>query len=496
MYRKYIKSAFCVFIFSFAGLVFSQGVPESEWTPEERKFISSARQLYLQQGITYSDMQAAEAVGKIRQKNQLAERGIPEKNWSPEERAYVNQIRRQSEINNLTFTDEQARMTVASMREQIAKLMGTAGALQNFQKFQSQGQQPEPQLQSPAHSLGSSGQSTEEAVAAQLQSSQGISAALDFRGRRDGFDINSRPVIDSEGPIFSYAFDVISGDVTYAVKTTQGVSIKTLQKPTLSQPIVIATGRFGQGGWEMRTSSGKTLGGSTLTVLSNGFLVGRDTAAFRYIAGRGVQNIAIPEGYFITPLQRGNVGSTGYVLVEKMGATGSEDSLSQLLSSVKSIGSIIGAVKKSDYALMDIGSGKLYELNISANGRLVTVMSECRRRNWMLSECQRAQTFESVYGADGAKNSSHYYWRVDWVRTPKGPVAFTLEDGLAKLYITDLSSGKKVVGFERSLGIADWQVSQNSNGNVAVKAKLAFDWNEIDDVVNFLASNQTSSTQQ
>ena len=138
---------------------------------------------------------------------------------------------------------------------------------------------------------------------------------------------------------------------------------------------------------------------------------------------------------------------------------------------------------------MNTATGKLYTINIAANGQQVTLMSRCRQVNWFVSECQQAQTFQSAYGTDGMKNNSHYYWLVNWVGTPTGPVAFTLEDGLGKLFITDLSTGKKVLGFDRSFGIADWNIEQSGDGKVAVKAKLAFDWKEIPDAVGFLQSN-------
>lgn len=142
-----------------------------------------------------------------------------------------------------------------------------------------------------------------------------------------------------------------------------------------------------------RKRTGKQLSGFTLSILSDGFLVGRSSSAFRYQAGKGVPSIAVPDGYSITPLQRGNVGSTGFVLLEKEGATGGADPISGLFSSVKAIGSILGVNKKEDYFLMSISSGKLYPLNIAADGKQVTLMSQCRRVNWAVSEYQKGTVF-------------------------------------------------------------------------------------------------------
>lgn len=110
------------------------------------------------------------------------------------------------------------------------------------------------------------------------------------------------------------------------------------------------------------TSTGQQLSMPIPSVLSDGFLVGRETAAFRYKAwASGVSNIAIPSGYFLAPLQRGHVGATGFVLLEKEGATGT-DSLSKLAANLQSIGTILGTNRTDDFALMDIQTRKLQRI--------------------------------------------------------------------------------------------------------------------------------------
>lgn len=464
----------------------AQGIPASQWTASERQFVDNARQLYQQQGIAYSDEQAAMAVQQMRLRQGMLQRGIPESEWTPNERTFVEASRRQYAANGMPFSDEQARLSVQAMRDQIAKLTGASGAMQALSSGNVASSYNAPRQQAYQQAGNSA---SEEQLAREIGSWQKINEPLSIRGRKDGFDINGRPVLDPEGTIFNYAFDVNSGSITYAVRTSKGITVKAISAVPNSQPLVIASGSQGHSGWELLTTTGKQLSGSTLSMLSDGFLVGRGSSAFRYQSGKGVQSIAIPDGYFITPLQHGNVGATGYVLLEKDGATGGSDPVSSIFSSAKAIGSILGVNKKEDYFLMNVSSGKLFPINVAADGKQVTLMSQCRQVNWAISECQRAQTFESVYGTDGMKNNSHYYWLVNWVGTPSGPVAFTLEDGLKRLYITDLNTGKKVLGFERTLGIADWSIEQGGDAKVAVKAKLAFDLKEIPDAVAFLQSN-------
>ena len=137
-----------------------------------------------------------------------------------------------------------------------------------------------------------------------------------------------------------------------------------------------------------------------------------------------------------------------------------------------------------------IQTRKLYPLNISATGKNVNVHSQCRRKNSFVNECAQMQSFEALYNAQGMKNSQHYYWLVHWLNTPAGPVALTLEDGQANLYLTDLRTGRKVVALNRTLGIADWDATQNSDGTVALRGKLAFEWKEIPDVASLLQGAQ------
>jgi hypothetical protein len=68
-----------------------------------------------------------------------------------------------------------------------------------------------------------------------------------------------------------------------------------------------------------------------------------------------------------------------------------------------------------------------------------------------------------------------------------------MEDANKKIFITDLTTGKKVVAFHRTLGIADTDVNQDPNGTVSIKAQLAFSHESVDDASGFLA-NASSGT--
>lgn len=493
-----------VLALGFASVVSAQdaAVTPETWTEQERQFVQSARALYLQQGLSFTDEQAALAVQQMRakQKAEPVLPGVPEAEWTPLEREFVQKAREQYAAQGVGFTQAQAQLAVKTMRDRLANATGIAGAMRAMAAMP---RQPAP----PAGALGgqwAAGQgvgagaaagggsaTTEQKIAETIAGWPGKPELLAFTQRRDGFDINGVPVLDPGGRISAYAADPVGGGITYLLEAGHGVSIKSLSAGDPSRTVLLATGRRSERGWDVVTATGVTLSGQTLSVLSDGFLVGRESAAFRYQAGKGVTNIAIPAGYFLAPLQRGNVGATGFVLLEKEAATGT-DSLSRLGSSLSTIGSILGANRKEDYALLDIRTRKLHPLNIPANGKMIQVHSQCRKKNWIVSECAQMQSFEALYDGYGMKNSRHYYWLIHWLNTPEGPIAITLEDGQGVLYVTELGSGRRAVAFKRSLGIADWDVLQRADGTVGVKGKLAFNWEEVPDVAVLLRSGASA----
>lgn len=113
-----------------------------------------------------------------------------------------------------------------------------------------------------------------------------------------------------------------------------------------------------------------------------------------------------------------------------------------------------------------------------------------------VNECAKVHSFESLYRPDGSKNTGHYYWRVQWVNTPAGFLALTLEDGSGKLYLTDLRTGRKVVVLERGLGISDWSILHREDGTVGVKERLGFEWQEVADVAALLQAPAEVASQE
>lgn len=297
-----------------------------------------------------------------------------------------------------------------------------------------------------------------------------------FTRYRDGFSMNGVRHIDPEGHIVAYGFDGLTGDFTYLAQTQSGMYvIKSGRAHSGADPVMIATAEKRGLMWSVTTVTGKRLSGSRLLPSSRGFVVARDNTGFRYTPGKATSSFSAPEEFLIAAFQNGDIAQTGHILLERnpekdnnsrLGAAG------QLLNSFKSLGSSLGINRKDDYALMNIDTGKLTPINISIEGKQVQLMTECRRRNSLVSECARMESFESMYRPDGSRNLSHYFWRINWFNTPSRPLLVSQEGGLGTITATDLSSGKKVILFERTLGIASFDVQQRMDGKLDISAQM------------------------
>lgn len=353
------------------------------------------------------------------------------------------------------------------------------------------GPQPQPQLQRTLPAQGNGIAMTEEALARSLDAMGGAKTKVRIEGARDGLRIDGESFLDPEGQIRSYAFDALTGDITYTIRTAEGVVFKYLRAGSSADPITLATAQQLQTGWQVTTVTGKTLSGDAVTPLAKGLMVSRSGSVFRYEPGKSSKGVPLPAGWVMAQFQRGNVGATHFILLEReqppAGQSGGAlGALGGLFDTAKALGATAGLAKKEDYALMNLDNGKLYPLNIQVDGKIYTFMSNCRKRNFFVNDCATANSVESLYTAGNDRNYSHYFWKANWYATPTGPIAVTLENGVADVYVLDLDSGKKATAFHRALGLSKFDASQAPDGTVQIQASLAFDHQQIGDAGKFL----------
>lgn len=367
--------------------------------------------------------------------------------------------------------------------------------LLNLLLQQQAGRAPQTQTQglapqaSPAHALP---QRSDADLAAAFKQFPVLTQGVQFERFRDGFAINGRRYLDPEGKITTYAFDALSGDFTYLAETSPGEYVlKSGRALSNADPITIASAQKQGPLWQVMTVTGKKFNGYRLIPSSRGFVIARDNTGFRYIPGGGTTNIVAPEAFSIAGLQNGDIANTGYILLERTAAsngTQASNPLGSLFNAVQSLGSSVGIGKKEDYALLNIDNNRLVPVNVSLEGKQVQVMSACKQKNHFIAQCAQMDTFESVFDTNGSRNLGHYYWRINWFNVPGRPILISQEGGLTKVSATDLNSGKKVILFDRTLGIAAFSATQDAKGKVSVTAQMGFSSESKDDVVALLDS--------
>jgi hypothetical protein len=341
------------------------------------------------------------------------------------------------------------------------------------------GQTPPPVTQTQAVSI--SGE-TEDGLAARIAALPPVKSGLQVEGRKDGFSVNGQVFVDAEGNISKYAFDTLSGEVTYLVETSpNNFVVKFTRLGSTQDGIAIATAQIVGSAWQVQTATGKKLRGEQLVVLAKGVMLARGSAVFKYAPGIGLQNFAVPDGWMVANYQRGNVGSTDLLLLEKLPV--SQNSTGGLFSTFKSLGNTLSLNEDKNFALLQVKEGKITEFAIDSAGKTVPDPNGCRKTSAFTNDCSNARQIESLYDKTGDRNINHYFWRLNWFNTPQGPVAVALENLMKDVSVTDINSGKKATVLNRTMGISRMDTSIEADGKVKVIAKVGFETQTVDDAV-------------
>lgn len=271
------------------------------------------------------------------------------------------------------------------------------------------------------------------------------------------------------GGVIDFARDPYSNVTIQMVRLPNGNREIQRRKDSESKRLATVKGREGK--WLVELDDGTQLESADVQLTSRGFVAGTNARPISYTEAGGLVKLDWPIGFHTAKTQRGNVAQTGYVLLER--DIGDKRGLGGLMSSLGGVGTLLGVSRQEDYLLLDMHSGKTYPLNISASGKDVTVMSNCRAKNAVINICRDAETRENLYDKYG-KNMSHYAWGIYWFRAPTGTYLAALEDGFRNVSITKLETGEKRIAFTRSMGISDFSAIQDESGRVSVNAKLAF----------------------
>lgn len=332
---------------------------------------------------------------------------------------------------------------------------------------------------------------TEDGLAAKIATLPPVVKGLKVEDKKDGFSVNGQPFMDSEGAISRYAFDLLSGEVTYLVETASNqFAVKFNRLGSDQDGLTIATAQRTGQSWQVQTATGKKMRGEQLVVLAKGLMLVRGAVAFKYVPSNGVQNISVPEGWTVANYQRGNVGATDMLLLEKVAVQ--TNTAGGMFDTFKSLGNTLSLNEDKNFALFKIKEAKLTEFAIASSGKTIPDPNGCRKTSMFINDCSGAQQIESLYDKNGDRNGLHYFWRLDWINTPQGSLAVALENLRKDVTLTDMQSGKKVVALNRTLGISRMDTTLGGDGKVKVVAQVGLEASTIDDAMDFLSKTPES----
>jgi len=222
---------------------------------------------------------------------------------------------------------------------------------------------------------------SEQDLAELIQATRHADIAVSIEHARDGLRIDGQQYVDPEGEILRFASNSATGDIVYALKTGPRVlKYKYLSASNLTSPVVLGEAHGHNNNIVFHSASGQTISGTNIINTSKGVLVTRENSAFNYVPGQTIKTISVPEGYQIASMQKGDLESTGYILLEKLKPTNES-----LVSLVNSFGSSLGITEANDYKLLNVANGTTVDLDISIDHKDVAVHSNCVRKNSVIN---------------------------------------------------------------------------------------------------------------
>lgn len=302
---------------------------------------------------------------------------------------------------------------------------------------------------------------SEEALAEQFPPA-GERPIPGINARASGFDIAGQVFTDPEGRISDYSFNGGTGAIGFRVAVDKHFRIKVMRADQAERPLAIAQAWQTAGNWQIETVTGIHVNGSRLSMQPRGFLVTRDRSASLYVAGAGLIELSAPTGYRIADEQPGDVLATRHALVERVIPA---DSVITALDGLKKL---ITPDPEPEYALMDIYSRNLRPVNIAP-------------RPACGSRCAL-----STSTSTGDRDDAFYSRNIRWFSTPGGPIAISLENAGADIFITQIDSGRRVDALHHDAGPGSFDAYQLADGRVTVTARWPRATAEITDAAALL----------
>jgi hypothetical protein len=300
-------------------------------------------------------------------------------------------------------------------------------------------------------------QSGESTVRAQIEQRRGgtQTGTIAISGNR--LMVNGRAYVDPEGEVKLVGIDPASSEACFLVELQDSWAVKFVSAKSPDDVLVIGHLKGGsRSGYIFDGVSGVHISAAHFSIMPNGLMMWRDSAVFLYRAGAGMTSNALPDGYYPTERQRGDIETTSVMMIRK-----DDRGQSANATGMKSAGSLFGMLsgkKTYDFAFYDLVSGRQIDLpyeNITQQG--------------------------DPYDGNGLRRNGHYFWLADWVKLGNRRFAIYFSKGLQELTVTNLDTGVSKLAMKRGLGINGFILTRE-NGTARVSANWMFKDHTIPDL--------------
>lgn len=202
--------------------------------------------------------------------------------------------------------------------------------------------------------------------------------------------------------------------------------------------------------WTYTTTEGDSFSGDVLILGSRGILLIRSNKVLVYAAPEGTpQAIEIPDGYVLSPVQKGDISFTQHVLLGR-----------ELQPKMVFGFTLTSPAKKYLMAQMNIMTGEL------------------------------ALTFPMKFQDEQELDNRYYVFGA-----ASGPLQIALEEGHQRIVVRNLFTNQSKVAFERENGIAEMQVNRKQNGKIVIEAAVGFSNQRVEDVEALLQNIDAPKTE-
>jgi hypothetical protein len=365
-------------------------------------------------------------------------------------------LMRSAKAQGIPMTPEQAERLAARQKE----MMSAFGRLGGQPSAPPSPSIPSPQL--PAPGVPAAGEAD---LLKQVDALRKSGGPAEIKGGVFDLKINGKPYVDPEGALANVAIDATNGDASFLVGRSNVRQLKFLSAHTPSSALPVGSLSVSRQGVEFAGVTGARVIANRFTILPDGIALWRDEALFIYRYGRGVESFALPEGFYPAEYQRGNVGTTGIILLRK-----DDRGMSDNAKGMRAMGSLLGMVSgknRSDFALYDIRTNKQIPLpleNITQEG-------------------------DELTNGVGMPNTRHYLWRAHWANLGKRRFAVYFAKGLQELAVTDLDTGMTKIAMNRGLGINGFSLTPDGKGSARLSGNWMFKDHTIDDLTGWFDGN-------